>query len=481
MANSQVQYITIDEVVRNLLITEGKDTEHDYMRYHQLALNGLKELSFDVLQEIRTAKIEINPNTHSIELPLDYVNYTKIGLCSDGRVAWMAEDKSMCLPNAFEYEQADTPTITETVSSESFNLYRTFNEDINLYVTNPATIWSPYNGFTVLNIFNNSVQNPDPSSSINSYAARIKNETAGGTHGARAVLTSASGLSEDLISGEKYRISFYLQGANNADNVLNNNVRINLNNQDGFIAHIVNNEFPENYQHFSYDFVVEDGMALTYYLLVTNMQTGEAVNIANLRVDRIDETVTTTESFDNTISGAPGSFNSLTNNTNLEGTPPTYDTLGRRFGKSGGQNKNGYYRVDKENGTIYFSTDVTGEVIVEYISDGSTMIAREKSRGANEVTTTDADGNTVVSTNPEDTGEINQRKYTINVFAVEALMAYIYWQSIQRRRGINMNEKVLARREFYNQKRLAKSRMMSFTIEEALVAGRKGFKQSPKL
>ena len=108
------------------------------------------------------------------------------------------------------------------------------------------------------------------------------------------------------------------------------------------------------------------------------------------------------------------------------------------------------------------------------------MIAKEKSKGANQIKTTDENGNTIVSTNPEDIGSINQREFRINVFAVEALMAYIYWQSIQRRRGINMNEKVLARREFYNQKRLAKSRLMSFTIEEALVAGRKGFKQSPK-
>mgnify|MGYP006074798265 CR=1 FL=1 len=467
---SEVQYTNIDEVVRNLLISEGKDTEHDYMRYYQLGLNGLKELSFDVLQEVRTAKIEINPNTHSIELPLDFVNYTKIGLCQDGRVSWMAEDKTMCLPGSFDYEQADTPTLTESIETEVVNLYRTYNEDTDQYIgINSADFWSVFPGFEKLNFFD-----------VN-LGAGIRNVNSGGTHGAKAAITAANGLSEDLISGNKYKISFFLNGITDADNVLNNGVRINLINQNGFVAHIVNNEFPENPIHFSYEFIAEESIATTYVLLLTNMQTGEMVNISKLRVDRIDEEITITESFDNPIPGATGSVSNLTNeNINNDLTNDYNNSLGRKFGQGGGQNKNGYYRIDKENNSIYFSSDVTGDVIVEYISDGSTMIAKEKSKGANQIKTTDENGNTIVSTNPEDIGSINQREFRINVFAVEALMAYIYWQSIQRRRGINMNEKVLARREFYNQKRLAKSRLMSFTIEEALVAGRKGFKQSPK-
>ena len=467
---SEVQYTNIDEVVRNLLISEGKDTEHDYMRYYQLGLNGLKELSFDVLQEVRTAKIEINPNTHSIELPLDFVNYTKIGLCQDGRVSWMAEDKTMCLPGSFDYEQADTPTLTESIETEVVNLYRTYNEDTDQYIgINSTDFWSVFPGFEKLNFFD-----------VN-LGAGIRNVNSGGTHGAKAAITAANGLSEDLISGNKYKISFFLNGITDADNVLNNNVRINLINQNGFVAHIVDNEFPENPIQFSYEFIAEERIATSYLLLLTNMQTGEMVNISKLRVDRIDEEITITESFDNPIPGATGSVSNLTNeNINNDLTNDYNNSLGRKFGQGGGQNKNGYYRIDKENNSIYFSSDVTGDVIVEYISDGSTMIAKEKSKGANQIETTDENGNTIVSTNPEDIGSINQREFRINVFAVEALMAYIYWQSIQRRRGINMNEKVLARREFYNQKRLAKSRLMSFTIEEALVAGRKGFKQSPK-
>ena len=39
------------------------------------------------------------------------------------------------------------------------------------------------------------------------------------------------------------------------------------------------------------------------------------------------------------------------------------------------------------------------------------------------------------------------------ICAEEALKSYIYWKSIYRKRAINMNEKMLAKKEYYNQKR----------------------------
>ncbi len=43
-----------------------------------------------------------------------------------------------------------------------------------------------------------------------------------------------------------------------------------------------------------------------------------------------------------------------------------------------------------------------------------------------------------------------------------------------------MAEKMRAKQEYYNEKRLANARMKSFTKEEALKTIRKNFKQSPK-
>ena len=44
-----------------------------------------------------------------------------------------------------------------------------------------------------------------------------------------------------------------------------------------------------------------------------------------------------------------------------------------------------------------------------------------------------------------------------------------------------MNEKMVAKKEYYNQKRLARARMQSFNKQEALQTTRKAFKQAPKL
>ncbi len=69
----------------------------------------------------------------------------------------------------------------------------------------------------------------------------------------------------------------------------------------------------------------------------------------------------------------------------------------------------------------------------------------------------------------------------VHKFCEEALRCYIYYKYIQRKRGVPANEKQMAKRAYYNEKRLARARMMSFNKEAAMQVSRKAFKQSPKL
>ena len=153
------------------------------------------------------------------------------------------------------------------------------------------------------------------------------------------------------------------------------------------------------------------------------------------------------------ISLVPGSV-STDSSADDTTDPPVFqynsynDGLWGRYGQGGGTNANGYYRVNFDAGTIEFSDLGNSTIIMEYISDGSTGL----------------------------TG----KDITVHVFAEEALRSYIYWKSIYRKRGINMNEKQVAKKEYYNQKRLARARMQSFNKDEALQTSRKAFKQSPK-
>jgi len=118
------------------------------------------------------------------------------------------------------------------------------------------------------------------------------------------------------------------------------------------------------------------------------------------------------------------------------------------YGLGGGNNKNGYYRINKETNQIALSSDfVGGSLVLEYISDGS--------------------------------GESGE--YEIHVFGEEALRSYIWWKHLQRKKNIPLQEKELARRDWYNEKRIATARFSSFNKEEALQASRINNKLSPKL
>lgn len=124
------------------------------------------------------------------------------------------------------------------------------------------------------------------------------------------------------------------------------------------------------------------------------------------------------------------------------------ENLGGVYGLGGGQNRYGYYRFDMESNTIQFDAGFAeAKIVLEYISEGL-----------------DRDGATT----------------DIHVYAEEALRAYIYWKSLQRKRNIAANQKEAARRDWYNEKRNAKARMKSFTKDEAMQAGNKNSYQAPK-
>ena len=160
--------------------------------------------------------------------------------------------------------------------------------------------------------------------------------------------------------------------------------------------------------------------------------------------------------------GSDGNFHSLGVNPDLsldatvvaqagdssydDNNPYYHVDLGKKFGIGGGNNNLGYYRVNHNDNTINFSSGLAGKTLfLEYLSDGADV------------------------TTPK-----------VHKFCEEALRCYIYYKYIQRKRGIPANEKQMAKRAFYNEKRLARARMMSFSKETALQTSRKAFKQSPK-
>lgn len=119
--------------------------------------------------------------------------------------------------------------------------------------------------------------------------------------------------------------------------------------------------------------------------------------------------------------------------------------IGRAYGIGGGK-YSGEFRINFEQNRIeLYSTAGYSEIVIEYIADEAR------------------------STNP-----------SVHVYAENALRSYIYYRLVERKANVPMAEKMRARQEYYNERRLANARLKSFTKEEALKTIRKNFKQSPK-
>lgn len=121
------------------------------------------------------------------------------------------------------------------------------------------------------------------------------------------------------------------------------------------------------------------------------------------------------------------------------------NTQGRLYGVGGGQ-YGGEYRINKEDNRIELGTGIdAAKVVVEYVADEARSI------------------------NP-----------SIHLYAENALRSYIYYKLIERKSTVPANEKMRARQEYYNERRLANSRLKAFSKEEALKTIRKNYQQSPK-
>lgn len=84
-------YITIDEVVKKSLQERGYQTDgHMYLPFLSYALSGLKELVFKGLGQfsVKTVVIDIDTNRYVVDLPMDFVRYSKVGAIGEDGKVW---------------------------------------------------------------------------------------------------------------------------------------------------------------------------------------------------------------------------------------------------------------------------------------------------------------------------------------------------------------------------------------------------------
>lgn len=116
------------------------------------------------------------------------------------------------------------------------------------------------------------------------------------------------------------------------------------------------------------------------------------------------------------------------------------EVMGRFFGIGGGNNGNGYYRVDKENGYIQLAHTNASFIVLECLVD---------------ISLTNGD-------------------FEVHPYLVESVKAWMFWKSIQRNPRYGLGEKQIAKQDYIQAKRAALSRYNAATLQEWLSAFRSG-------
>lgn len=105
--------VSIDQIVNDILLTADGD---DYANnanavvLRNYALRGVREMGFDIMKRIKSLKLPVNGDNNTIELPDDYVDYTKIGVVgSDGLIYVFGENKNQNMSMKYVLDSNDDP------------------------------------------------------------------------------------------------------------------------------------------------------------------------------------------------------------------------------------------------------------------------------------------------------------------------------------------------------------------------------------
>lgn len=80
--NSHQPYITLDSIIDDYM-TEAELSNHKYFKLFHLAFRCFEQLGLDFFYRIKSVKLPVNSN-FTVTLPPDYLNWTKVGVLSDG-------------------------------------------------------------------------------------------------------------------------------------------------------------------------------------------------------------------------------------------------------------------------------------------------------------------------------------------------------------------------------------------------------------
>lgn len=118
--------------------------------------------------------------------------------------------------------------------------------------------------------------------------------------------------------------------------------------------------------------------------------------------------------------------------------------IGGQYGNVGGGIYT--YRMDWDRGVLEFSSNISGQVVLEYLGDPTKI----------------------------------DEQYLVHPFLVEPIQAFIYYAMIRFKKSVSLQEKNEAFRQYVLKKRHAQSRFSSESMGNIINASRKTFSLAPK-
>lgn len=119
---------SLDVIVRSSLLRKGYPI-HFYMQFLKYAMDAHREFTFDTMQNIRSIKLPLN-EYNAIPLPVDFVDWVKVGLANGQSVRPLAQGDGYNRLN--NYDDAGNPALYATPSTIAENALPMYEEAINL-------------------------------------------------------------------------------------------------------------------------------------------------------------------------------------------------------------------------------------------------------------------------------------------------------------------------------------------------------------
>ena len=90
--------VSLEYVVHLVLMDIGDDSLRDYKKFLQYAILGFQDLNIYVSQSVKVAYLPIS-DIKTVDLPDDYITYTKIGYNNGGVIATFGLNEDLMMPH----------------------------------------------------------------------------------------------------------------------------------------------------------------------------------------------------------------------------------------------------------------------------------------------------------------------------------------------------------------------------------------------